>query len=612
MKFGVIILAKGGTTISIRAAFMQRDADAWSFGHAEALAVPYARAQVERFSPRSKAILEIRSARDLAVLEKIYANSVLLGDQGSGGWGITYATEFHMTADSALFPPRPKWEERGYRPDEYSRWIKGDWRPIGELWVEMDVKAAAPLRRGKGDDAPFHNAPPYQSLPLPRADIPSGVILSRDMTVFIREEDIEWEVETVKAEDGEQIEVRHRAVALPLYQGKMVWYFDPSWTGWVSGSGSHSKWREMDWPQKDIDPQFLMLNRKVRSHTAKVVMRDVSSPFNQRTLVTSLVPDYPCGHKLPLLLATPAASTDALALAAASASLVCDFQVRTRFGGGGGSITQAMLNELAFPKREDPGHRCLARCTACLVGAPRSLSPARMSAVRDMLTKSAVTVQERLRLRCMLDAAVAALYELDLDDLKWILKDCDHPVAEVTNKAFARRLDPKGFWRVDKHEPPERRHTVLTLAAFVDLQAFIAGVTAAGGTRDDAIAVFCGQAKNPSPGVNGLIGSIDASEGWMLPENFRLADLGLGRDDRAQQPQPVASVLGPRFYNWQLSQDAAESWRECALHARNLLGAEGFERLRAELDGREPAGESAVSKQRERKPVKQVQEGLFG
>jgi hypothetical protein len=84
-----------------------------------------------------------------------------------------------------------------------------------------------------------------------------------------------------------------------------------------------------------------------------------------------------------------------------------------------------------------------------------------------------------------------------------------------------------------------------------------------------------------------LLSTIDPAEGWMLPENFRLADLGLGHDARAEQPQPVTTTLGPRFYDWQLSQDAAESWRECALHARNLLGAEGFEKLKAELEGRE-------------------------
>jgi len=78
-----------------------------------------------QFSPNTRAILEIQSQRDLEVLAKIYANSVLVGDQSERGWGIQYARELDMTNDSKLFPPRPKWEEWGHRPDEYSRWIKG-------------------------------------------------------------------------------------------------------------------------------------------------------------------------------------------------------------------------------------------------------------------------------------------------------------------------------------------------------------------------------------------------------------------------------------------------------------------------------------------------------
>lgn len=56
----------------------------------------------------------------------------------------------------------------------------------------------------------------------------------------------------------------------------------------------------------------------------------------------------------------------------------------------------------------------------------------------------------------------------------------------------------------------------------------------------------------------------------MLPETLRLADYGLGHDDRAQEPQPVASRLGTRFLDWQLSQGVEESWAECARHAEIL------------------------------------------
>ena len=80
----------------------------------------------------------------MEILEKIYANAVLLGDDGPEGWGIKYNIEFMMNTDAHLFPARPQWEEKGYRPDEYSRWLRGDWRPIEELWEEMGVDPSRP------------------------------------------------------------------------------------------------------------------------------------------------------------------------------------------------------------------------------------------------------------------------------------------------------------------------------------------------------------------------------------------------------------------------------------------------------------------------------------
>jgi len=158
----------------------------------------------------------------------------------------------------------------------------------------------------------------------------------------------------------------------------------------------------------------------------------------------------------------------------------------------------------------------------------------------------------------MLDAIVAVLYGLDRDDFAWILKDCDHPTARLADRGFCRQLDSKGFWRVDKDKDPELRHTVLSLAAFDDLQA---AITAAG-NRDAGIQAFCDQ---------------HDGDGWMLPETLCLADLGLTRtvdagayDDRARTPQPVRGRLGPRFLDWQLEQSVEESWAECERHARAI------------------------------------------
>jgi hypothetical protein len=133
-------------------------------------------------------------------------------------------------------------------------------------------------------------------------------------------------------------------------------------------------------------------------------------------------------------------------------------------------------------------------------------------------------------------------------------------------KSFTRNLDQKGFWRVDKDKDPELRHTVLTLIAFHDLEEKI---REHGGDRDAGIEAFLSQ---------------NNGEGWLLPEAVRLADYGLGHDERALEHQPVAIRLGPRFYDWQLSQSAEESWRECHLHARNLLGEKGYQNLLAEIE----------------------------
>ena len=84
-------------------------------------------------------------------------------------------------------------------------------------------------------------------------------------------------------------------------------------------------------------------------------------------------------------------------------------------------------------------------------------------------------------------------------------------------------------------------------------------------------------------------------EGWMLPEALRLADYGLGHDQGARHSQPVASRLGPRFYDWQLVQSAGESSRECHLHARNLLGSHEYAHLLVEqIERRAADGEDYV------------------
>ncbi len=127
-KFCILIVQKGGTTTAVQAAFSRYFIQEWE--EVEKYLTPYYIQQIKRFSPKTKTILETRTPRDLEILAEMYEDSLPLGDDGIKGWGLEYNREFDMTNDSNLFPPRPKWEEKGYQPDEYGNWLLGNWRPL--------------------------------------------------------------------------------------------------------------------------------------------------------------------------------------------------------------------------------------------------------------------------------------------------------------------------------------------------------------------------------------------------------------------------------------------------------------------------------------------------
>jgi hypothetical protein len=380
--------------------------------------------------------------------------------------------------------------------------------------------------------------------------------------------------------DGEYWKSPVGDIAYPLYEGRMIDLFDHSSRRWVSGKGREARWDPVPIHDKKLGPQYLMAaSDMANSQKAKPVYKlgivKVSSASNTRSLKSALIPAMPCGESVYTLRVQPGEYWRLLLLEAFLCSYAFDAFLRIRFGGV--NISAYLLGSCPIPAIE--GLRtpicdricrfasrlsltgtCFANLSLVLrreIGEPNVAPPRSL--------KTAFTPHERLRLRCLLDAIVAVLYGLDRGDFAWILKDCDHPVVKLTEKAFCRQLNPKDFWRVDKTQEPELRHTVLSLAAFDDLQSTIA---TAGGDLETGIQLFCDQ---------------NEGEGWMLPESLCLKDLGLTRtanigyyDDRDRTPQPVRSRMGERFLDWQLTKTMEESWAECERHAKAIL--EGVQR----------------------------------
>lgn len=160
-KFNVVMLEKGEQTDILRVAFNREQLE--DLEQPEQFMLDYPRQQVEHFSPRSLAIVEAQTRRDLAILDKLYSDTVLLGDQREASWQIDYSAEFHMTNDSKLFPPLPWWEAKGYRPDGYGRWVDLDGNVALPLYEGRMIGAFDPSEKGwvsgKGRGAVWHPIP---------------------------------------------------------------------------------------------------------------------------------------------------------------------------------------------------------------------------------------------------------------------------------------------------------------------------------------------------------------------------------------------------------------------------------------------------------------------
>jgi hypothetical protein len=428
-KFAALVIEKGGQTEQMSVAFNQQHlAD---LEHPDLCMFPFLRNYIERFSPQSRAVVELQTPRDITILEKLYHETVMLGDQDINSWQLQYATEFHMTIDSKLFPPLPDWEKKGYRPDGYGRWVD---------------------------------------------------------------------------ENGN--------VALPLYEGRMIGAYDPSKKGWVSGKARVAVWNDISFESKVFRPQYLVsvedyLHQESVLRGNKISFMRVGSSTNARSMYAALAYDIACGHTVPVLQGESKDVLSTLSLLACLNSFVYDYALRCRLGGI--DISYFIIAETPLIPRT----RLLSTPCAQLAARLNLIMPCFAPQWLDMRKAYphlgerhwrrlwAITRHERLRLRCILDAIIAELYGLEYADFAWILRPDQDNI--------------KGFWRVDKDQPIELRHTTLALAAFKRL-------------KEAGLEAFC-------------------QEDWQFSAE-------------------IARQLGPRFTDWQEQGSVEQSWEECEMHAQ--------------------------------------------
>jgi hypothetical protein len=153
-----MIAAKGDRTTAFRTRFRMGVGDSPEAHQIpddlltrDSAAMVFTPEDVERNSPKSLSLVELRLNNDLNIFRKIYFNSNRIGDNAPG-WEICYGQELNMTSDSRYFPLVDRWESKGYTPDVFGRWIG----PNGEI--------ALPLYQG----SMIHNCDPFFNQWFPR------------------------------------------------------------------------------------------------------------------------------------------------------------------------------------------------------------------------------------------------------------------------------------------------------------------------------------------------------------------------------------------------------------------------------------------------------------
>jgi hypothetical protein len=196
----------------------------------------------------------------------------------------------------------------------------------------------------------------------------------------------------------------------------------------------------------------------------KVGFMDITLATNSRTMVSVAICNLPCGNKVPVLKPEPGRDLPScLALTAMLNSFVYDFVARRRCGGL--TLNWFVIEATPIPFiRDELMRKFMELHAARLTLVHRRFAPQWLilrEPIPDMckapwMSHWAITANERLRTRCMIEAAAADLYGLSTEDMQFILT--------------IDESDPIGFWRVDQELPMEQRLTSLTLKAFEHLK----------------------------------------------------------------------------------------------------------------------------------------------
>ncbi|MCL4554410.1 MAG: restriction endonuclease, partial [Actinobacteria bacterium] len=228
---------------------------------------------------------------------------------------------------------------------------------------------------------------------------------------------------------------------LPLCEAKMMQQFDHRAAGVVISPTAEIRHGQPDRldlaahqnPFVEPLPRYWVALREVEARlgpsTGMLGFTDITSPTNERTVITAIVPPVGAGHSMPVLAGKPSA-LDTLLLCATTNSFVVDFVARQKVGGL--HLTFFVIRQLPVlppaaytqPAPWSP-HKTVADWLL-----PRALELTYTSWSQEPFARACGyggppfgwDEERRLQLRCELDAAFFHLYGIGREDVEYTME----------------------------------------------------------------------------------------------------------------------------------------------------------------------------------------------
>jgi len=238
---------------------------------------------------------------------------------------------------------------------------------------------------------------------------------------------------------------------LPLYEAKMVSYFDHRWGYYPDGAEDDTRAlprpseEEKKDPTYDIGPRFWVDSSDVaarlneRGWTKQWLLghRGLTNNTNERTFITSLVPRRGAGNSFPVWVFEDDISADKIScLYANTSTLTLDFVVRNKIGGT--NLNYFYLKQFPFLAPDfytEPRLTFITPKVLELTYTSHSLAPFARDLGHDG-PPFAWDEDRRALLRADLDAFYARAYGLTRDELRYILDPADVKGTDYPSETF--------------------------------------------------------------------------------------------------------------------------------------------------------------------------------